>query len=66
MINFPLFFRQKNIYLDLQDGKQRFIREVAFLSQAFALSMPHPEAMEIKEEVAFFQAVKSRLVKFDG
>ncbi len=27
--------------------------------------MPHPQAMEIKEEVAFFQAVKSRLVKFD-
>jgi type I restriction enzyme R subunit len=51
--------------LGLQDGKQRFIREVTLLSQAFALSMPHPEAMEIKEEVAFFQAVKSRLVKFE-
>lgn len=52
--------------LGLQDGKQRFIREVTLLSQAFALSMPHPLAMEIKEEVAFFQAVKSRLVKFEG
>jgi len=52
--------------LGLQDGKQRFIREVTLLSQAFALSMPHPQAIEIKEEVAFFQAVKSRLVKFDG
>jgi type I site-specific restriction-modification system R (restriction) subunit/very-short-patch-repair endonuclease len=51
--------------LGLQDGKQRFIREVTLLSQAFALSMPHPEAMEIKEEVAFFQAVKSRLIKFE-
>lgn len=51
--------------LGLQDGKQRFIREVTLLSQAFALSMPHPQAMEIKEEVAFFQAVKSRLVKFE-
>ncbi len=51
--------------LGLQDGKQRFIREVTLLSQAFALSMPHPSAMEIKEEVAFFQAVKSRLVKFE-
>ena len=36
------------------------------LSQAFALSMPHAKAMEIKEEVAFFQAVKARLVKFEG
>ena len=52
--------------LGLQDGKQRFIREVALLSQAFALSMPHAKAMEIKEEVAFSQAVKSRLVKFDA
>lgn len=52
--------------LGLQDGKPRFIREVTLLSQAFGLSMPHPQAMEIKEEVAFFQAVKSRLVKFDS
>ncbi|HMN17537.1 MAG TPA: HsdR family type I site-specific deoxyribonuclease [Ignavibacteriaceae bacterium] len=52
--------------LGLKDGKQRFIREVTLLSQAFSLSMPHPQAMEIKEEVAFFQAVKARLVKFDG
>jgi type I restriction enzyme, R subunit len=52
--------------LGLEDGKTRFIREVNLLSQAFALSMPHPKAVEIKEEVAFFQAVKSRLVKFVG
>jgi len=51
--------------LGLQDGKNRFVREVTLLSQAFALSMPHEQAMEIKEEVAFFQAVKARLVKFD-
>jgi len=51
--------------LGLQDGKNRFIREVTLLSQAFALSMPHEEAMAIKEEVAFFQAVKARLIKFD-
>ncbi|MEW6510847.1 MAG: type I restriction endonuclease subunit R [Bacteroidota bacterium] len=52
--------------LGLEDGKVRFIREVALLSQAFALSIPHPKAMEIKEEVAFFQAVRARLVKFEG
>lgn len=51
--------------LGLQDGKNRFVREVTLLSQAFALSMPHEEAMAIKEEVAFFQAVKARLVKFE-
>jgi type I restriction enzyme R subunit len=52
--------------LGLQDGKARFIREVTLLSQAFALSIPQERAMEIKEDVAFFQAVKSRLVKFEG
>ena len=52
--------------LGLQEGKERFIREVALLSQAFALSVPHEKAMVIKDEIAFFQAVKSRLVKFEG
>ena len=52
--------------LGLEDGKTRFIREVTLLSQAFALSIPHPRAMEIKDDIAFFQAVKARLVKFEG
>ena len=52
--------------LGLQEGKNRFMREVTLLSQAFALSIPHEEAMAIKDEVAFFQAVKARLVKFEG
>ncbi len=51
--------------LGLQEGKERFIREVNYLSQAFALSVPHEKAMEIKDDVAFFQAVKARLVKFE-
>jgi len=52
--------------LGLPDGKARFIREVTMLSQAFALSVPHEKAMEIKDDVAFFQAVKARLVKFES
>lgn len=52
--------------LGLQDGKERFIREVMILGQAFALAVPHEAAMAIKDEVAFFQAVRSRLVKFTG
>ena len=50
----------------LKEGKERFIREVTLLSQSFALSIPHEQAMEIKDEVAFFQAVKARLVKFES
>ncbi|HRI05196.1 MAG TPA: type I restriction endonuclease subunit R [Pyrinomonadaceae bacterium] len=52
--------------LGIEDGKNRFIREVSLLGQAFALTMPHPKAVEVTEKVAFFQAVKARLAKFDG
>lgn len=52
--------------LGLEKGKERFIREVTYLGQAFALAMPHERAMDIKDEVAFFQAVRARLVKFEG
>ncbi|EKD26247.1 MAG: hypothetical protein ACD_79C01299G0002 [uncultured bacterium] len=51
--------------LGLDDGKKRFINEVTALSQAFAIAIPHEKAMDVKEEVSFFQAVKSRLAKFD-
>ena len=36
------------------------------LSQAFAIAIPHEQAMDAKDEVAFFQAVKARLAKFDS
>jgi type I restriction enzyme, R subunit len=52
--------------LGLHEGKDRFVREVTLLSQAFALTIPGEEAMAIKDDVAFFQAVKARLVKFEG
>jgi type I restriction enzyme R subunit len=51
--------------LGLQDGKNRFIREVTLLNQVFALAMPHENAKKIQDDVAFFQAVKARLVKFE-
>jgi len=52
--------------LGLEDGKKRYINEVTALSQAFAIAVPHDEAMDVKDEVSFFQAVKARLVKFNG
>jgi len=52
--------------LGLEDGKKRYINEVTALSQAFAIAIPHEQAMDAKDEVAFFQAVKARLAKFDG
>lgn len=52
--------------LGLEDGKSRYIREVGLLGQTFALSIPNEKALAIKDDVAFFQAVKARLVKFAG
>jgi len=52
--------------LGLEEGKARFIKETSLLSQSFALSIPNEKAMDIKDDIAFFQAVKARLVKFEG
>jgi type I restriction enzyme R subunit len=52
--------------LGLEDGRKRYINEVTALSQAFAIAIPHDQAMDAKDEVGFFQAVKARLAKFDG
>ena len=51
--------------LGLEDGKKRYIDEVTALSLAFAIAVPHDEAMDVKDEISFFQAVKARLVKFE-
>lgn len=52
--------------LGVDDGKKRYINEVTALSKAFAIAIPHEQAMDAKDEVSFFQAVKARLAKFDG
>ncbi|MBU4259826.1 MAG: type I restriction endonuclease subunit R [Desulfobacteraceae bacterium] len=51
--------------LNLENGKARYINEVTVLSKTFALAIPHEQALLIKEKVAFFQAVKARLQKFE-
>jgi len=51
--------------LSLENGKKRYIDEVTALSKAFSIAIPHEQAMAVKDEVAFYQAVKARLVKFD-
>lgn len=52
--------------LGLEDGKKRYINEVTSLSKAFAIAIPHEQAMDVKDEISFFQAVKARLAKFDN
>lgn len=55
----------EDFILGQDNGKKRFVNEVNALSKAFAIAIPHERAMEVKEEIAFFQAVKARLCKFD-
>ena len=49
--------------LSQKDGKERFLSVVQDLSRAFALAVPHAEALRIRDDVAFFQAVRAALVK---
>ncbi len=49
--------------LGQEDGKDRFLLAVHRLSLAFALAMPREEAIGIRPEVGFFQAVRAGLVK---
>ena len=48
-----------------EDGKARCLQAVGDLSKAFALSVPHEDALRIRDDVSFFQAVRAALVKHD-
>jgi len=49
-----------------KDGKTRFVKAASALSKAFALAVPHIDAITIRDDVAFFQAVRAALTKFDS
>jgi len=49
--------------LNIKNGKRRFVKETVNLLKAYSLVVTSNEAKEIRDEVAFFQAVKSALVK---
>jgi type I restriction enzyme R subunit len=46
-----------------EEHKQKFLSLVADLSKAFALAVPHERAIEIRDDVGFFQAVRAALLK---
>jgi len=48
---------------DTKQQKEKFINKVTGLLRAFAISVPHEQAIAIRDEVAFFQSVKARIVK---
>ena len=46
-----------------ENGKDRLFKAVDALSKAFALAVPHDEALRIRDDVGFFQTVRSSLAK---
>ena len=49
--------------LEIQDGKQRFSQASVELAKAFALASPHEKTVEIRDDVAFFQTIRTVLNK---
>jgi len=49
--------------LKQENGKDRCLKHVTELSHAFALAVPHEEALKIRDDVGFFQAVRSSIAK---
>ena len=54
-----------NHILGLENGKSRFLTKVTGLIRAFSLASSHEKANGIKEEVAFFNGVKTLILKLD-
>jgi len=46
-----------------KEGKDRLLQAVTELSKAFALAVPHDEALRIRDDVGFFQAVRTAIAK---
>ena len=45
------------------EAKKDFLKNLASLNQAFSLAVPHEEALALRDEVVFFQAVRAGIVK---
>ena len=59
----PLIAQAVEHVLQQKDGKPRYLLAVMELSKAFALAVPNDQALEIRDEVGFFQEVRSVLAK---
>jgi type I restriction enzyme, R subunit len=45
------------------NGKERFMKGVSDLSKAFSLAVPHEDALALRDDIAFFQAVRAGFAK---
>ncbi|MEH6512957.1 MAG: type I restriction endonuclease subunit R [Maribacter arcticus] len=63
-IKLQVLLGAQNFILSSDNLKDRFLKEITALSKLFAMTIPSFEANVIKDDVAFFQAVKARINKF--
>ena len=49
--------------LKQDNGKERFMKGVSDLSKAFSLAVPHEDALALRDDIAFFQAVRAGFAK---
>ena len=49
-----------------EEYRQRFLQTVTELSKAFAFAVPHEQALAIRDDVGFFQAVRAAMTKGGG
>ena len=61
-----IILQAEEFILSREQGRERFINESTALSKLFALAVPHEDALALTDEIAFFQSVRARLLKFEG
>ena len=59
-----ILLASQNFILNNDQLKERFLSEVTALSKLYAMAVPSDESEIIKDQIAFFQAIKSRINKF--
>ncbi len=52
--------------LGAPEVKGRFMEQVRYLVGFFTMSVPNPKAMALRDDVAFFQAVRASISKLEG
>lgn len=49
-----------------EDAKKQFVKEVVSLKKLYALASPHPITDEIRDDLVFFDMIKSMIVKYQS
>jgi type I restriction enzyme R subunit len=66
MKRMPVILDAQDHILSLEDGKNRYLKETTAISRTYALVAQTEAAEQIRDDVAFFQAVKARIAKVTG